>query len=232
MFRQSVNHVFLPSMSRLQSEGDFKAMLGLNSRANSMVALLVYPMLAFAFVFAEPMITLIYTSNYVDAVPVLRVYTIALVAFVVELVSILFVLKQGAFAARVNFMALAIGLPSSYFGAIHFGLMGAAVGSVLAIYAERIFSLGRIAKLTGTPIAQLQDWSTLAGILAAASLSALAAAAAMSWVQWPSLARLAAGGAIMAVAYPAALYLTGQRHSLMSFIASIRHAEPEPAAVK
>ena len=34
IFRQSVNNVFLPSMSRLQSEGDFKAMLKLNSRAN------------------------------------------------------------------------------------------------------------------------------------------------------------------------------------------------------
>jgi O-antigen/teichoic acid export membrane protein len=232
IFRQSVNHVFLPSMSRLQSEGDFKAMLALNSRANSMVALLVYPMLAFAFVFAEPMITLIYTSHYVDAVPVLRVYTIALVAFVVELVSILFVLKQGGFAARVNAMALAIGLPSSYFGALHFGLMGAAVGSVLAIYAERVFSLGRIARLTGTPVAQLQDWTSLAGILAAASISALAAGNCTQLSAVPALATLAAGGAIMAVAYPAALYVTGQRHSLMSFIASIRHAEPEPAPIK
>ena len=52
IFRQSVNNVFLPSMSRLQSEGDHAGMLALNSRANCMVALLVYPMLAFAFVFA------------------------------------------------------------------------------------------------------------------------------------------------------------------------------------
>ncbi len=232
IFRQSVNHVFLPSMSRHQSEGDFASMLALNSRANSMVALLVFPLLAFAFVFAEPLITLIYTPHYLDAVPVLRLYSIGLIAFVVELVSILFVLKQGAFAARVNAMALAIALPSSYFGAMHWGLMGAAAGSVIAIYAERLFSLGRISRLTGTSIAKLQDWGTLAGILAAASLSALAAGTAMSWVALPALGKLAAGAALMAVAYPAALYLTGQRRSLTSFIASIRHAEPEPAAVK
>jgi O-antigen/teichoic acid export membrane protein len=145
-----VNHVFLPSMSRLQSEGDFKAMLGLNSRANAMVALLVFPMLAFAFVFAEPMITLIYTSQYVDAVPVLRVYTIGLVAYVVELVSILFVLKQGGYAARVNAMALAVALPLSYFGATHFGLMGAAIGGVAAVYTERVVSLMKISRLTSS----------------------------------------------------------------------------------
>jgi O-antigen/teichoic acid export membrane protein len=232
IFRQSVNHVFLPSMSRLQAEGDFKAMLALNSRANGMVALLVFPMLAFAFVFAEPLITLIYTHQYVDAVPVLRVYTVGLVAYVVELVSILFVLKQGAYAARINAMALAVALPLSYFGATHFGLLGAAFGGVAAVYAERVVSLTRIARLTHTPIAQLQDWSTLGGLLAAASLSALVASTVLAWKGLPLLGTLAAGAAIVAVTYPAALYLTGQRRHLMSFIASIRHAEPEPAPIK
>jgi O-antigen/teichoic acid export membrane protein len=197
-----------------------------------MVALLVFPMLAFAFVFARPMITLIYTDQYIDAVPVLRVYSIGLVAYVVELVSILFVLKQGAYAARVNAMALGIALPLSYFGATHFGLMGAAVGGVAAVYTERVVSLARISKLTSTPIAQLQDWGTLAGILAAATLSAVAAGTALSWTHLSPLATLAAGAGILAIAYPAALFVTGQRRHLMSFIASIRHAEPEPAPIK
>jgi O-antigen/teichoic acid export membrane protein len=232
IFRQSVNHVFLPSMSRLQSEGDFKAMLGLNSRANAMVGLLVFPMLAFAFVFASPMITLIYTGQYIDAVPVLRIFTIGLVAYVVELVSILFVLKQGAYAARVNALALAVALPTSYFGATHFGLMGAAIGGVVAVYVERVVSLTRISRLTNTPVAELQDWGTLVGMLAAAALAAAAAGTALSWVDLPPLATLAAGGTILAVVYPIALYATGQRRHLMSFIASMRHAEPEPAAAK
>ena len=57
--------------------------------------------LAFAFVFADPLISLVYTRAYLDAVPVLRLYIVGLVAFVVELTSILFVLHQGPFAARV-----------------------------------------------------------------------------------------------------------------------------------
>jgi hypothetical protein len=36
----------------------------------------------------------------------------------------------------------------------------------------------------------------------------------------------------MAVVYPAALFLTGQRHCIASFIASLRHTGPEPAAAK
>jgi O-antigen/teichoic acid export membrane protein len=232
IFRQSVNHVFLPSMSRHEAEGNFGAMLALNSRANAMVAMCVFPLLAFGFVFATPLISLIYTKNYLDAVPVLRVYTVGLLAYVVELTSILFVLKQGAFAAKVNAMALAIALPTSYFGAVHFGLPGAAMGGVVAVYAERVISLTRISNITQVPVARLQDWGTLVGLLAAAGLTAAAASTALGWQGLKPIETLALGGAIMAIAYPIALLVTGQRRHLMSFIASIRHAEPEPAPIK
>ena len=226
IFRQSVNNVFLPSMSRLQSEGDFKAMLALNSRANDMVALLVYPLLAFAFVFAEEIITLIYTRTYLEGAPVLRLYVVALIAFVVELVSVLFVLKQGAFAARVNGMVLLVALPLSWFGATHWGLVGAASGSVAAIYAERLVSLGRIARLTGTPVAKLQDWNGLACLLGAAALAAGIAGLALHWAPWSTFARLVAAAAIVAAVYPVALRLFGQFHQLIQFVTSLRNKAP------
>ena len=232
MFRQSVNHVFMPSMSRVHSSGDMGSMLALNSRANAMVALLVYPLLAFAFVFAEPMISLIYTKAYVDAVPVMRIYVVGLCAMVVELVSVLFLLKEGPFAARVNALVLAMAIPASYLGAVTWGLSGAAIGSVMAIFAERALSLVRIASRTQIRVRDLQDWTTLAGILAAAMLSAGVAAFVMHFVHWPAFPTLLAGGTVLAITYPGALCLTGQRRCLASFIASIRHAgpHPEPAA--
>jgi O-antigen/teichoic acid export membrane protein len=232
LFRKSVNHVFLPTMSRSHSEGNVTAMLRLNSRANTMVALLVYPLLAFAFVFAEPLIHVIYTDKYLAAVPVLRLYTLGLLMFVVELNSILLLLKQGPYAAGVNAATLVVAVTLSYFGAMHFGLPGAALGSVSAIYLERLVSLTRISRLIGIPVAKLQDWSALSGILAAASLAATAAGAVMSYVSVPPLARLAIGAILLALVYPAALYLTGQRRELMGFIGSLRNATAQPAVAK
>ena len=222
IFRQSVNNVFLPSMSRMQSNGDHAGMLALNSRANCMVALWVYPMLAFAFVFAEQVVALVYTRTYIDAVPVMRLYIVGLVAFVVELVSLLFVLGQGAFAARVNAMVLAIALPLSYWGALEVGLAGAAMGSVAALYAERLLSLQRVSKLTGTPLSRLQNWKTLAGLAIASALSAAVAGFTVRWSDWTILPTLLAGGAIMAVTYPVFLRLTGQWDELVGFIDALR----------
>jgi O-antigen/teichoic acid export membrane protein len=232
MCRQSVNHVFLPSMSRHHSSGDVRAMLALNSRANSMVALLVFPMLAFAFAFAAPLITLVYTASYLDAVPVLRIYTFGLMLLVIEIQSVLFLMKQGPFAAWVNGLVLVLAIPMSYVGAMTYGLPGAAIGSVTALYCERALSLSRLAKLSDTPLHRLQDWMTLAGILAAAALSASIAGFALQNVALRPFATLAVGGGLMAVLYPAALFLTGQRRCLASFLASMRHSGPEPAAAK
>ncbi len=224
IFRQSVNHVFLPAMSRLQSSGDVAQMLALNSRANCMVALLVFPLLAFAFVFADAVVTLVYTSTYVEGVPVLRLYIVGLVAFVVEVVSILFVLQQGPFAARVNLVVLLFAVPLSWFGATQFGLVGAALGTVTAVYVERIISLRRIASLTGTRVAKLQDWASLAGMLAAAMLAGAVAGVALHWSPWSVFARLVAGALVLAAAYPLALFFTGQWRHLTNFLGTLTAA--------
>jgi hypothetical protein len=139
-------------------------------------------------------------------------------------VSVLFVLQQGGFAARVNLVVLAVAVPLSLFGATTWGLTGAALGTVSAVYLERIVSLRRIARLTSTPVRRLQDWASLAGMLAAAVLAALVAGVALHWSAWSSFAKLVAGGLVLAAAYPLTLYLTGQWRHLAGFIATLRAA--------
>jgi hypothetical protein len=137
-------------------------------------------------------------------------------------VSVLFVMKQGPFCAKVNGLVLFIAIPLSLFGALQWGLPGAAAGSVVAIYAERFVSLRRIAALTATPMRGLQDWKTLLGLLAAAVISAAIAGVALHFTHWNAFATLAAGGAIVAATYPPALYLTGQWRELTQFFDSLR----------
>ena len=226
LFRQSVNHVFLPSMSRLHSAGDMKAALAMNSRANAMVAMLVYPLLAFAFVFADPLISLVYTRTYIDAVPVLRLYIIGLIAFVVELNSVLLLLKQGGYFARINAMTLVLSVGLSYWGATHFGLPGAAIGTLGMIWVDRVLLLSRIARVTGEPIAKLQDWPRLVAMLAAAVIAAAAAGAVVSAWSLSDFASLALGALVMALAYPAALVAAGQGTLISGFFHSVAASEP------
>jgi len=65
--RQSVPAGIPASISRLEAAGDIRGMLELNSRGSVLVATLVYPLLAFAFVFSAEIVTIIYTPAYVAA---------------------------------------------------------------------------------------------------------------------------------------------------------------------
>ncbi len=177
LFRQSVNHVFMPSMSRLQAAGNMAGMIDLNKRANVMVATLVYPLLAFAFVFAEEIITLIYTEAYIAAAPVMRVYVAGLLIFVIELSGILLLLRQGTFAMGLNLAMLLGSVGLSWFAASHFGLAGAAVGSTAALYVDRYATLRRIGSITAIPVRNLQNWRTLGWLLLISGL-----AGSFAWV--------------------------------------------------
>lgn len=224
LFRVSVFYVFMPSMSRLQANGDIPGMLALNIRANVMIGALVYPLLAFAFVFAEDVVTIIYTAAYLDAAPVMRVYIVGLAALVVELASIMMLLQQGAFTMRVGLVVLILSVALSWFSAHPFGLAGAAVGSVAAIYIDLIATLRRIAQRTGIPIWRLQNWHALGLSMLFAALAALLAwgMAGRLFAMSGPLVRLAAGGVLLVAAYATmqALFGMGQ-----GWLAAVRKPE-------
>jgi O-antigen/teichoic acid export membrane protein len=213
LFRTSVNEAFLPSMSRLQAAGDVKGMLELNGRANVMTGTLLFPLLAFGFVFAEEVVTVIYTASYLEAAPVMRLYIVAFCVMVVEMGSLVLLLQEGRYALAVNLVALAFSVAVSLAAALQFGLVGAALGGVLAIYLDRALMLRRIARRTGIPMRRLQDWRGLA-----LALGFSIACAAIAWHidrsylhDAPPLERLIAGGAVLAAAYGAVLLLRKAR---------------------
>ena len=216
VLRKSVNTAFLPSMSKLQAAGDLRGMLELNSRANAMVGALVCPLAAYAFVFAEEVVTTIYTASYVAAAPVMRVYIVGLLPLVVELASITLLLRQGPFVVGVNAVALVFAVPASWFAAQHFGLAGAAAGSVIAIYLDRFATLRYISRLSDVPMRRLQDWRTLGRFLVYAAISAVLAEWLVEHYFAASgpLVKLLFGGAVLGVAYTALFGLASMRNGL------------------
>lgn len=213
IFRNSVLEAFLPSMSRMEAAGDMSSMLDMNSRANVMVGTLLYPLLAFVFAFAEDIVGFVYTAAYVEAAPVMRVYIAGLVLMVIEVGSIILLLRQGAFSLKVGMAALAISVLVSWIAASHIGLAGAAAGSVLALYIDRVLTLRRISSQTGVPIARLQRWSHLSWLLLVAVLAGLVARLAVeNWADaLPALARMAIGGVVLSAIYCGAVLVRNRK---------------------
>ena len=214
VFRQAVSATVLPSMSRCHADGNIGGAIALNSQANVLTAFLVFPLLAFAFIFAEDLIGVVYTDAYLDAVPVMRLYIVGLVALIVELATVTLILRQGHFVLWLNAATLAGAIALSWYGAQRFGLAGAAAGSVAAAWVDRALTLSRIARVTGFPVARLLDWPALGRLLVLAlAAAALARVAVLGFDDGERLWRLLAGALVLGVAYGACwLWLRGQRY--------------------
>ena len=201
VFRHAVLEAFLPSMSRMQAGGDMRGMMEMNSRGNAMVGTALLPLLAFAFFFAEDIIAFVYTAAYLEAAPAMRVYLAGMVALVVETGSVILLLRQGPFALRLTAVALCLSVAVSWTAAQHYGLPGAAAGSVLAIYLDRALTLRRVSRLTGIPVRRMQDWSALGKALLLALFASAAAWLAAERFADATLARLAVGALVLGVLY-------------------------------
>ena len=223
--RQSVFHAFLPSLSRLQAVGDIPGMVKLNSRANVMIGVLVCPLLAFAFVFAEEMVTIIYTAAYLDAAPVMRVSIVGLAALIFDLTSIMLILRQGAFMMQVSMIMLVVSATISWLSAHAFGLAGATAGTVVAIYVDYIVALRRIASRTGIPVRRLHDWRTLGLLMLFAALSAAFAWSVVGryFAANAPLVRLMVGGALLAAVYAAMVALLALGRGWFAAVRNFEH---------
>jgi len=225
LFRQSVSFAFLPTMSRREATGDITGLLELNSRGNIMVGALVFPLFAFAFVFADELVTIVYTATYLDAAPVIRVYIVGIAALVVELSNLTMLLRQSVFVMALNAIALILAVALDWFAAVHIGLAGAAVGSVIVIYIDRVATLWRISMLTGVPVRRLQDWKSLALLVFFAALAALLAWGTVG-LFFPGsglLVRVLVGGVTLASAYAAIGAMSGMGRAWVASLRRQRH---------
>ena len=201
--RQSMNYAFLPAMSRCHAEGNIQGMVELNRRANVLVGTLIYPLLAFCFVFTEEIVTLVYTATYIDAAPVMRLYVLGMAAIAIETGTVTLQLRQGRHQLVMSACLLALSVPLSWLGALQFGLPGAAIGSVTAMFLDRYFTLRMMAEKTGVPVRRLQDWRSIGLWVLFGAVSALCAWGVVELCLPASgaFARLALAGACMALVY-------------------------------
>jgi hypothetical protein len=133
----------------------------------------------------------------------MRVYIAGMAIMVIEVGSVVLLLRQGAFALRITALVLPLSIAVSWAAAQGLGLPGAAVGSVLAIYLDRALLLRRVSRHTGIALRDLQDWRALARAAAlAAGCGLLAWGMVREFLagEGPFL-RLCAGAAALAAAY-------------------------------
>jgi O-antigen/teichoic acid export membrane protein len=157
---------------------------------------------------AHPIIVLLFTARYAEAVPVFVVSSLGLLLPVIAVDAVLRVRAETRTLFGLNLVRLAVTIALIIPLVAAFGLVGAALATVLAAAATKALGLVRIGRAMRMPLARLLPWRGLGRIAAAAAVAAVGAALARMELETPFVS-LVAASAVYGAAYLGALWALG-----------------------
>ncbi len=205
--------VLIPQMMLLQQRGDHGEMIRLTLRAMNKMAVAGFPLFALLLVVAPELITMLYTDQYRDSVPVFRINLL--------LIPLSVLLTDPILRAFAEYRYPLLGLRVVLFG-LQFALLWHMTGSmgawsaivvvVIITALERIASATLCARATGFTAARAGEELRPLPRIALASVVAAAAAAGLRTllVGMPKLLILSVSGTGFGIVYLLLLLRTGQ----------------------
>jgi len=221
LIRQAVSNAILPAMNTRHHQGDVLGAVAINRDANTLTGILLFPVLVYLFVFAEEVIGLVYTVQYLDGAQPMRVYLLGLVGQALVVNNLLITLAQGRFQMRLNAFFLPVAVLLSLGGASVYGLTGAALGSAVTQWGSHLLSIRHVSRISQVGASRLIDWSALAQFAFAGMFAGLLAYFAVRALDTPSMGlRLLVGAAVFSSVYFLSVFWSKPARTLY---AAIKH---------
>ena len=209
LIRITVNQVIQPELSRLQSQQDFVGMRTLNKRTNLAGIMLLFPAIAFIAVWAEAILSVLFTDRYAGAAPFVRLYLLVMAIESLEIAIVLVAMGNGRFVMKVDAIVLPVAIGCAWLGSSLFGLVGAPAGAIVGAIVAQVLLYRRFAFLSVIRVRDAQDWSSIGRVLGA---SAVAAATSLVTQNVPM-----PGGVFGTLVLAAALFSLAYRLLLSAF---------------
>jgi O-antigen/teichoic acid export membrane protein len=198
------------------------------------MAAVIFPAVGLLVVLAGDLIVFLFTRAYEASAPIFIVTALGLLPGLLMTDSVLRVYAQTRFLVVINVvrviavaLALAALLPT-------FGLVGAALASLVAASVTKVLALARIRRLMGVSASAVLPWKSLGTVAAAAAVSGVVAALAAG-VDAPLVVRIALVSTVYVSAYGLLAVWWGVVNAtvwraLVSWRPARRKAAPRPGA--
>ena len=162
----AVTMTLLPPMVRYAKDGQSELFLGLWRRSQTKVAFVLFPLAAFFGFFAPEAVTVLFGSGYADSAIVFRVFLGLVPARICSFARVMVPLRQNWLYALAHVLQLLVAYPLCFVLFNRFGLFGAAIGLVVAVYANIAFSGYSVARVLRIRIVQVWPLRSVLLILA------------------------------------------------------------------
>lgn len=161
LIRQPVYNAMMPHLNTAHANRNFFEIARLIAKSNFVTAFLLVPIAGGIFVTAPELVEIVYTKKYLQTAPIMQIYLIGMMMNAFAVGHVLPALEKGRFAAINSGCCLVISVVLSIFGVKHFGLPGAALGSVSTFLISELWSVKVVSHTLGIKMRQLLLWRDL-----------------------------------------------------------------------
>ena len=197
----SVGSVMVPAISRHQKDGDTRRILEIWNRAIKKMNLMLMPVFVFFFFTAEVFITVLFTADYADSVPIFRIGLFLILISSINTGAVLQAYAKTRYVMNIALLRLPVTAGLLWVFIQQWGVLGAVSADVLAMVAFRLVVLGKVARVLGLPFSKVIDWSMNGRILLMALLAGMPVLVLTHLIADSPLLCLAASGIIYPLLY-------------------------------
>lgn len=208
IFQASVANVLRASLPPLIRDGNISEVVRLLREAARKLSIIVLPSFIFLFGHAEQFITLLFTSNYLDSVPIFRIYLFLMPLTMFILSPIPQVFGKTRVNFYINITVLSAVLISSYGLLKLMGFFGPALAFVASQYLGSILFIAVALKLTHSSLTRLLPLKHMFLVLLS-SLLALVAAKLFDQLAVTGLLGLFLAGVVFSISFLVVAVATG-----------------------
>jgi O-antigen/teichoic acid export membrane protein len=142
------------------------------------------PALLIVMLYAKKIIALLFTSNYLDAVPLFRAYLLSIPVFMLSGGIILRAMGKTTYNLRSYLIAGVFILPLTYFLIKYVGIWGAMIGALISIALPKFLNLAAEIKLLKLRFTNFFPWKNFATITLISLISVIPFLALEYWFDY------------------------------------------------
>lgn len=170
LIRQPLYNSTAPRLSASFTQHDFHASRELISGGISYTVTILIPAVGGFFLISRELIALVYTVQYLDALPVMHAYLVGIGISSVSVSYALPSINKGSFAVKNNALCLTLSALLSITFCLWLGPVGAAIGSVVTLVVSETWSMRAIAVALETTIFKLLPVPIIAWVFSATAI--------------------------------------------------------------
>jgi len=165
IIRTSISNTIFPEMAQRSSKNPLDA-LSLWNKSTLLYLFLMTPMFYLVFIYADLIITTLYTAQYQDAVILFRIYSILLIRKCFEMGMPLRAMNKNKFFVFGNILSLGVNVVLLYSLYNLFGFIGPAIAYVITEFTLNLFLATKILSTYNIKLPELFFWKKIGLVLA------------------------------------------------------------------